>query len=143
MISSIRHVGIVVADLNAALKFWCDILKFKLDKRMEESGSHIDAMLGLNNVRLTTVKLSAPDGNMIELLHFHSHPDRKTWEGTPFSTGLTHIAFTVKNIEKIYSDLVDAGVTFPDVPQTSLDGKVKVIYGRTPDGTLIELVQEL
>ena len=110
---------------------------------MEESGSHIDSMLGLSNVKLTTAKLSTPDGNIIELLHFHSHPDRETWQGTPFSTGLTHIAFTVENVEKSYSKLVDVGVTFPDIPQVSPDGKVKAIYGRTPDGTLIELVQEL
>jgi len=143
LITSFRHVGIVVADLSAALIFWCDTLNFKLVKKMEESGSHIDAMLGLSNVKLTTAKLSTPDGNIIELLHFYSHPDRQTWQGTPFSTGLTHIAFTVENIEKTYSKLVDVGVNFPDIPQVSPDGKVKAIYGRTPDGTLIELVQEL
>ncbi len=81
MITHIRHTGLVVADLDKALHFWCDLLGFKVAKQMEESGPHLDAMMGLKDVRVTTAKLAAPDGNLIELLHFHSHPDQPELRG--------------------------------------------------------------
>ena len=139
----IRHTGLVVADLEAALYFWMDLLGFTMVRQMEEFGPHIDAMMGLKDVRLTTSKLSAPEGGMIELLYFHSHPDRPTWSGTPYSTGFTHIAITVENIDNLCETLIKHGVIFFAPPQRSVDGKVKVTYCRGPEGVLLELVELL
>ena len=141
MITKIRHAGLVVADLESALRFWCDILGFRISKKMEESGPHMDAMLGLKDVRVTTVKLAAPDGNLIELLHFHSHPDRPTWQGTPHSTGFTHIALAVEDLDVTCQRLTEAGVIFNAPPQLSPDGYAKVTYGKGPEGVLLELVE--
>ena len=143
MITAIRHAGLVVANLEAALSFWCDLLGFAVTKRMEESGSHIDAMLGLKDVRLTTAKLAAPDGNLIELLYFHTHPDKPMWLGFPNSTGLTHIAMTVKDLDAAFIRLSDAGVKFMAPPQLSPDGYAKVTYCKGPEGVLLELVEVL
>ena len=141
MIKNIRHTGIVVADLDAALHFWCDLLGFRVMKRMDESGGYIDAMMGLENVRVTTVKLAAPDGNLVELLNFHSHPGEKTWKVSPCSTGLTHIALTVDNLDEAYRRLSVAGITFKAPPQKSPDGYAKVTYCCGPEGLLLELVE--
>ena len=143
MITQIRHTGLVVADLEGALRFWRDLLGFKVEKQMDESGPHIDAMMGLKDVRVTTVKMTAPEGGMIELLHFQSHPDRPAWLGQPYSTGFTHIAMTVGNLDVAYKKLADAGAVFPAPPQYSPDGTVKVIYCRGPEGVLLELVEML
>jgi len=143
MIKQIRHTGLVVADLDAALIFWRDLLGFNIDKRMDESGPHIDAMMGLRNVEVTTVKMSAPQGGIIELLHFKSHPDADVWCGTPYTTGFTHLALTVTNLDECYRRLGDAGCTFSAPPQYSADGMVKVIYCKGPEGVLLELVEIL
>jgi catechol 2,3-dioxygenase-like lactoylglutathione lyase family enzyme len=143
MISAIRHTGLVVADLERSLHFWCNVLGFKLVKQMDESGPHIDAMLGLRDVRVTTAKLAAPDGNLIELLHFLSHPDQPRWNGKPYSTGFTHIALTVEDLDKLVIRLTQEGVSFPAPPQCSSDGFVKVIYAQGPEGLLLELVEVL
>jgi len=143
MIRAIRHTGLVVSDLDRALHFWCDVLGFKLARRMDESGPYIDAMMGLKDVRVTTAKLTAPDGSMLELLKFHSHPDQLGWAGQPYSTGFTHIALTVDDLNAIMPGLIEAGVTFPDMPQVSPDGYAKVTYARGPEGVLLELVQVL
>jgi hypothetical protein len=110
---------------------------------MDESGPHIDVMMGLKDVRVTTVKMTAPEGGMIELLYFKSHPDQKRWLGKPYSTGFTHIAMTVVNLDETYKKLGVAGVVFPAPPQYSPDGKVKVIYCKGPEGVLLELVENL
>jgi catechol 2,3-dioxygenase-like lactoylglutathione lyase family enzyme len=143
MITQIRHTGLVVADLEGALLFWRDLLGFRVEKQMDESGPHIDAMMGLNDVRVTTVKMIAPEGGMIELLHFKSHPDQKKWLGNPYSTGFTHIAMTVSNLDEAYKKLEAVGVVFPAQPQYSPDGTVKVIYCKGPEGVLLELVERL
>jgi catechol 2,3-dioxygenase-like lactoylglutathione lyase family enzyme len=141
MITAIRHVGLVVADLEKSLKFWCDTMGFVVSRQMEESGPYIDAMMGLNDVRVTTVKLLAPDGNLLELLFFHSHTDKPKWEGKPYSTGLTHLALTVQDLDETCRRLQQAGVNFPAEPQRSPDGLVKVIYATGPEGVLLELVE--
>ena len=141
MIAAIRHIGLVVSDLEKSLNFWCDTLGFVVSRQMEESGPHIDAMMGLKGVRVTTAKLSAPDGNLLELLFFHSHKDKPNWEGKPYSTGLTHIALTVQDLDETCLRLQHAGVTFPAEPQRSPDGVVKVIYATGPEGVLLELVE--
>lgn len=143
MITQIRHTGLVVADLDRALSFWCELLGFRIAKSMEESGPHIDAMMGLQDVRVTTVKLAAPDGNLIELLHFDSHPDQPAWSGTPYSTGFTHVALTVDDLDAVCQKLAAAGVTFNAPPQHSPDGYAKVTYCRGPEGILLELVEVL
>ncbi|MBF9040320.1 glyoxalase [Rhodobacterales bacterium LSUCC0387] len=141
MISAVRHTGLVVADLERALHFWCQVLGFKVVKQMDEEGPHLDAMMGLQDVRVTTVKLAAPDGNLVELLRFHSHPDQPRWSGAPYSTGFTHIALTVNDLDALIFTLAKEGVTFPAPPQYSPDGCVKVIYATGPEGILLELVE--
>jgi catechol 2,3-dioxygenase-like lactoylglutathione lyase family enzyme len=142
MIRAIRHTGLVVADLDRALHFWCDILGFRVERQMEESGPHIDAMMGLHGVRVTTAKLAAPDGNLIELLHFHSHPDKPVWKGKPYSTGFTHIALTVDSLDALETSLRTAGIEFSARPQISPDKAVKAIYVNGPEGVILELVED-
>jgi catechol 2,3-dioxygenase-like lactoylglutathione lyase family enzyme len=143
MITQIRHTGLVVADLDRALSFWRDLLGFQVVRRLEEVGPHIDAMMGLKNVRVTTVKLAARDGSLIELLKFHSHPDQPVWTGTPVSTGFTHMALEVDDLAALCRRLAEAGVAFNAPPQRSPDGGVDVTYCRGPEGVLLELVQVL
>lgn len=143
MITHFRHAGIVVANLERALSFWCGTLGFRVIKQAYETGSFIDSLLGLTGVHVTTSKLAAPDGNLIELLYFHSHSDRASWTGMPFSTGLTHLAFTVDDIDADYARLGEAGVMFLTRPQVSPDGFVKVVYASGPEGLLLEFVEVL
>lgn len=141
MTVAIRHVGLVVADLDVSLKFWCDTMGFVVSRQMEESGPHIDIMMGLEGVRVTTAKLADPYGNLLELLYFHSHSDKQNWEGKPYSTGFTHIALTVQNLDETLSQLKLFGGSVPAEPQLSPDGNVKVIYATGPEGVLLELVE--
>lgn len=143
MITQIRHTGLVVANLQSALHFWCDVLGFRIVKQMDEFGPHIDAIMGLRDVRVTTVKLAAPDERMIELLHFQSHPDGPSWVGGPYSTGFTHVAMTVADLDASCEKLQAEGVVFSAPPQLSPDGAVKVTYGKGPEGVLLELVEVL
>jgi catechol 2,3-dioxygenase-like lactoylglutathione lyase family enzyme len=143
MIKNIRHIGIVVEDLEASLNFYQNILGFVIQKQMVESGTYIDNVLATDGVKVTTIKMTAPDGQLIELLFYHS----------PFSTnrrlrqlhdiGLSHLAFTVEDLDRTYDKLKNQGIRFNAPPQISPDGYAKVTFCRAPEGTYVELVEVL
>ncbi len=143
MITAIRHVGIVVQDLPASEDFWCNTMGFTVLRRTEESRPFIDVILGMQDVRLTTVKLTAPDGNLIELLKFHSHADSEAWGGAITSTGLTHVALTVKDLRATHMQLTADGIEFFSPPQQSVDRKALVAFCRGPESLILEIVEEL
>ncbi len=143
MITAIRHLGIVVQDLPASEEFWCNTMGFTVFRRTEEPRPFIDVILGMQDVRLTTVKLTAPDGNLIELLKFHSHADSEVWGGAMTSTGLTHLALTVNDLRATYTQLSANDVKFISPPQRSADGRALVTFCVGPEGILLELVEEL
>ncbi len=139
---AIRHTGIVVKDLAKMLNFYRDVLGFKVKKEMSESGEFTDKILGLRGVKLTTVKMNADDGNLIELLCFGSNA------GVPVKKGLedygySHMAFTVENLDREYSRLKVLGVEFNSSPQVSPDNYAKVVFCRDPEGNFLELVEVL
>jgi glyoxylase I family protein len=142
VILNIRHVGIVTDDLEKSLHFYRDLLGFTITKQLEERGPYINNMLALEDVVVTTIKLAAPSGQQMELLYFSSHP-RSSRLSETCAIGITHFAITVDDLDKAYVTLRNAGVPFNAPPQFSPDGSVKVTYCKAPEGTFVELVQEL
>ena len=143
MINGVRHTGIVVNEIENAIKFWVNLLGFKVVLDQIEEGEFIDKLLGLENVSVRTVKLVAQDGSLVELLHFISHKSLSTWDGNPYKTGLTHIAFNVTNISNVVSILEQNGYSQVNRYQKSLSGKVLVCYVKGFEGLLLELVEQL
>lgn len=143
MINGVRHTGIVVNEIENAIKFWVNLLGFKVVMDQIEEGEFIDKLLGLKNVSVRTVKLAAQDGSLVELLHFISHKSLPTWDGNPYKTGLTHIAFNVADISNMVSILEQNGYSQINRYQKSLSGKVLVCYVKGFEGLLLELVEQL
>lgn len=145
MIERTRHTGLVVENLDRALKFYRDILGLKVWRReFETDGSYIEKLVGIPGVKVEWAKLQVPDGTLVELLQYHSHPEKNP--GAPYPSnrhGASHIAFTVENLEELHRRLVTYGIHCNSGPLTSPDGKVKVIYCHDYDGIILELVEEL
>ena len=70
MANTFRHTGIVVDDIEKHLELWTKIMGFKVISDNIESGSQIESILGLPNVKVRTVKLSDDLELVIELLYF-------------------------------------------------------------------------
>jgi|TARA_B100000029_G_scaffold505940_1_gene587725 catechol 2,3-dioxygenase-like lactoylglutathione lyase family enzyme len=141
----VRHVGVTVSDLSRSLSFYRDLLGFNIIKEMDEFGEHIDKFSGLQDIDVRTVKMSANDGGMIELLYYRSHPETNEENLTKDITkvGCSHFALTVKDLPSLYSKMLEDNITVMCEPQYSPDGNVRLTFCRDPDGTLIELVEEL
>jgi catechol 2,3-dioxygenase-like lactoylglutathione lyase family enzyme len=144
MITGYRHIGLVVRDLKRSRDFYERILGFKLWKEAVETGAFIEAVVGIPGVVLEWVKLRAPDGSLLELLQYHTHPDEETpCQIRPANQiGCSHMAFTVKDIAGLHRLLTEQGFLCNSKPQTASDGAVEVMYCHDPDGIILELVEE-
>ena len=147
MISSIRHVAFVVSDLKISLKFYSDILGLKIYRRYIEEGDFIDNLTGIKNVKLEWVKLIIPQGGLIELLQYHSHPDADTTNNlSPSSSnrlGCSHVALTVEDLSKLHKALILHGFSCKSEPLIAPGGKAKILYCHDPDGAILELIEDL
>ena len=138
----LRHVGITVTNLEQSLRFYRDLLGCEVVCEMDESGKHIDNFSALTDVDVRTVKMKTKSEGMIELLFYRSH--KKSPEKRQIvNIGCSHFALTVENLEQLYDKLIEQGYAVHCEPQYSPDGKVKLTFCQDPDGTLIELVEDL
>ena len=143
MLTDVRHIGIVVKNIENSLKFYRDIFGLQIQRSINESGKYIDNMLGFENVKVKTVKLFAPNGpTLIELLEFDA-PKGRDLSNQINDLGASHVAFTVSNIDEMYKKLKQSGIKFNAPPQLTPDGYAKVTFCFDPDGTPVELVQVL
>ena len=74
MIINIRHTAIVVSNLKNSKSFYKG-LGFSEYKEKKEVGTYIDKVTGIDNVTLKWAMLKSPDGSVLELLQYFSHPD--------------------------------------------------------------------
>ena len=143
MITKTRHTGLVVKNLNKSIEFY-EHLGLKLWKREIETGSFISKVVGLKKVIIETAKLKIPDGSLMELLEYKSHPSIKKIAYYPSNNhGCSHMAFTVDNIEETSKKIFKMGGAVVNEPAISQNGSVKVMYCYDLEGILIELVEEL
>ncbi len=141
---AVRHFGVVVTDLEKSLHFYRDLLGLTIKRDMLEHGEFIDAISGMRNIKVRTVKMAADNGDtLVELLCYASHPRKARKNNELPNIGASHVAFTVENVDEEYKKLQEAGVRFNCPPQISVDGKAKVTFCYDPDGVPVELVQEL
>ena len=140
MINDVRHIGIVVTDMEKSLKFYRGLLGLKIKSLVDEEGKFLDNMLAHENVKNKVAKLYAKNGNvLVELINSKSYGNKKDRDF--FTIGASHFAFTVDDLEKTYDYLVKNGVKFTAPPQQTPDGFAKVTFCEDPDGTPIELVE--
>ena len=143
MIKAIRHTGIVVRDLEKSTEFY-RALGFVEDNRALEEGDFIDTVVGLQNTKLEWVKLKAPDGSLLELLKYHSHPKQKEIAKQKSNQlGVSHLAFSVSNIDTICEKIEEIGGSIVNLPALTNNKKVKVAYCYDNEGNLIEIVEIL
>lgn len=137
----IRHIGIVCLEINTSLKFWRNYFNFKIIKKVNEKGQTINKILGFKNAEIKTIKLKNETGLILELILFQK-PKTKKKKLFTNNNGITHFALTVKNLDNFYKKY-NKTINFNCPPQFSEDGKVKVLYAKTPEGCFIELVEEI
>jgi len=129
--------------MQKCLHFWRDVMGLKVAADFWEEGEFIDTVQHLTAVKLQMIKLTAPDGSMIELLKDESHPTPPPERNTLCDRGIRHVAFTVADVEASWHRLCERGCQILSEPVTSPDGKAMLFFARDPEGNLLEIVQML
>jgi predicted enzyme related to lactoylglutathione lyase len=141
MIKTVRHTGIVVRDLKRTADFYRGI-GFIDDNQAIEEGEFIDQVTGLKKTKLEWIKLKAPDGYLLELLQYHSHPDKtQIMQQKSNKLGCSHMAFGVDNIDNACETIQNLGGSIVNPPALTNDKKVKVAYCHDVEGVLMEIVE--
>tara|TARA_Y100001970_G_scaffold197305_1_gene240022 strand:+ start:10996 stop:11427 length:432 start_codon:yes stop_codon:yes gene_type:complete len=138
---SIRHFGIVVQNIDESLFFYENLLGFKVFKKMEESGPEISAFLGIKNVKVTTIKMRNQFNQMIELLYYQEQAHKN--DVFINQLGPTHLALSVSNLDDLYQNFKKQNIEFISSPIITDNKFAKVAFCKAPEGTFVELVEEL
>lgn len=142
MIRGIHHVSVHVRDLDRMARFYREAFGF------EEVGERFGWDAGQEKLdQILDVPGSAAQGVMlragtcyIELFQFSAPAPESTRPLRPYDRGYTHFCVDVTDIEKEYVRLKSLGMTFGH-PEPIDMGHVKTVYGRDPEGNVIEVQQ--
>jgi lactoylglutathione lyase len=124
LIHKLEHIGVMVKDMDASIRFYTEVLGMRLVKRKALQDG---VELGF---------LSFPDSDNIEIeLIGRGH------DGLPDNGIVHHIAFTVSDIQSEIDKLKSHGVKLMDeTPRTILEGdQIAFFFG--PDGERLEFFQ--
>lgn len=150
MIRAIDHINIVVANLERSVRFYTELLGFRLMKEARLEGEWIDRIVGLKGVKGRVAYVVAPAGEpRIELLCYEQPAGADPQENRRANTvGLRHIALQVDDIAAVAAKLRAAGVEFFSEPVRVPAGVVRhdqgektLVYFLDPDGVILELAQ--
>lgn len=141
MIRGIHHVAVHVHDMERMIGFYREAFGFEVvgEPFSWENSEFID--------RIVDVPRSAARGAMlragtcyIEMFQYSAPSPTVKRALQPFDKGYTHFCVDVTDIEQEFERLRGLGMTFSQPGPIDV-GHVKSIYGRDPEGNLIELQQ--
>jgi catechol 2,3-dioxygenase-like lactoylglutathione lyase family enzyme len=137
------NVGIVVADIDAAVEFFTE-LGLELEGRAPIEGDWADGVTGLPGMRVEIAMMRTPDGHgRLELSRFLAPPVVADHRVAPVNAlGYLRVMFTVEDIDDTLARLSKRGAALVgDVVQY---GDVyRLCYIRGPEGILLGLAEEL
>lgn len=116
------HTMVRITDIDASLRFYCDLLGLKEVRRNE------------NKEGRYTLIFVAPPGQEEAAVELTFNWDPQTYTG---GRNFGHLAYEVDDIYALCQKLQDGGVTINRPPR---DGRMAFI--RSPDGISVELLQK-
>jgi lactoylglutathione lyase len=131
------HIGLCVADLERSVRFYRDGLGFS-----EGPSFQIDYPISemTGEVHLTSKFLHSGDLR-IELLAFSTPPAFGTPSASRNQLGLTHLSFSVDDLDAAAERLVRFGGRIIEGTRSTPEDAIHIIFLADPDGTRIELMK--
>ena len=137
------HVGVTVADLDAAVDFFLK-LGLELEGRMPMEGEFLDTVCGIPDSRTEIAMLRAPAGGTgLELSTFH-RPDLVPGSPNAMANelGIRNVAFEVDDLRGVVDELAADGYGLVggigEYENTWL-----MAYVRGPDGITVALAERI
>jgi len=137
------NVGIVVEDLDAAVRFFTE-LGLTLEGRMPVEGEWAGRVTGVRGQRVEIAMLRTPDGyGRVELSRFDAPAIASDHRTAPVnSLGYLRVMFAVEDLEDTLARLGRLGAKVVD-EVVDYENIYRLCYIRGPEGILIGLAQQL
>jgi lactoylglutathione lyase len=143
-VHGLDHAGITVGSVDAALGFYRDLLGLRVTDQGSDEGPELDAIVGLNGVRMRYAELDLGRGQLLEVIEYLA-PGGVPRAQRPCDPGASHIALRVDDVDALCERLAVAGVTIVGRPTTiTAPGPwhgARCVYVEDPDGRSVELIQ--
>lgn len=141
MIRGIHHVAVHVRELDRMIAFYRDAFGFSIVGEQFEwqDSPQLDQILDVVGTAARGAMMRAGTC-YIELFEFSTPAPQSTDPKRPHDKGYTHFCVDVTDIEAEYDRLTSLGMTFGHHAPIDM-GHVKTIYGRDPEGNVIEIQQ--
>lgn len=145
----IDHTAIVVANTDASLRFYQDVLGLKVAGTSENYGTEQEHLNNVFGARLRITGLKANGGGPgIELLEYLAPPDGRPYPTDAKANDLLHwqTRLTIGSIDVAVKNLLGANHLFVSPGAVSLTGRqlgfTKGVLVRDPDGHVMQLVED-
>ena len=126
-IRALSPIVLPVADLDAALAFYHDLLGLEVVVRLDPDDSGPDGSIAAG---LNIAGMLLPGGTMLELVEGMQEP----------RAGSTVVALNVADVKAAHLEVEAAGVT-PAMPPTEVTPGITMMFLTDPDGRTVELVE--
>ncbi len=149
MIRGIHHVAISTPDLDRMVRFYTDVVGFEPVMETEwRDRPLVDRMIDLDDSAARQVMLRAGNAHLELFEYTAPEPVAARPERNPADHGYTHLCLDVTDIDAEHARLSANGMTFSSTPPTVEEmgggpGRLRAIYGRDPDGNIVELQEVL
>lgn len=147
--SSVSHIAICVRDMDRSLGFYRDLLGCEVTKDdvQDTSTGGLPHVYKDEHASRRVVYLRYGEGAGAPILVMTEHPGESV-SGEPImldQVGISHISFTVTDVEAAANLLVEQGVEScgPLDAFKSADGRIRTVFVRDPDGILVQLDEGL
>jgi catechol 2,3-dioxygenase-like lactoylglutathione lyase family enzyme len=143
-IQRMDNVGIVVADLDAAIAFFTE-LGMELEGTAQIEGEWADRTVGLDGVRCDIAMMRTPDGHgRLELAKYRAPAaiDAEPHNPPHNTLGMHRVMFAVEDIEDVVARLRTRGAEL--VGELAQYGdSYRLCYVRGPEGIIVALAEQL
>ena len=136
MVEQVSHIGIVVHDLDAAVKLWTESFGMKEFQRTDIS------VEGIRSAFLSPH--GTPDEMYLELMEPTDKSDLNNAVARRLARveeGFYHVALRVDDVESSGKALADKGMTVLERPPVGGGSKLRwVVHPKSSNGVLVELI---
>lgn len=143
-VSAVDHIGFAVSSLDEAVRFWTEALGFTLSRRSEMGGDFLRHVTGVDDPKVRTAMVKAPDGFAVELLQYSRGRENGFAPESAGAIGAAHLALTVSDIGAAIARVEAAGWRPKGSSQPIRGGPragTLVAYVSGPDHVTIEFMQ--
>jgi catechol 2,3-dioxygenase-like lactoylglutathione lyase family enzyme len=142
--TAIHHIGMSVADIDAALAFWEPFLGVPARWRTVLDRPYLGKHVGYPGIHIKAAFIDLPGGNTLELLDYQT--EKQTQPDETANPGNVHLCLEVTDADLAWTHAIGCGAR-PIVPEgpVGIDGGpnigAKVAYLRIHDGITLEFFQ--